>query len=111
MGHLECADVEHIGSCRSQPVAIKGIWSQCSTLRNSHPECLIQQAEGRQLCSSWVGWFVAYTLRARPWWKQQGSVTREEDTCEKVVMRCGSGEAWSPDRKLVYSGRCDWGEP
>lgn len=52
-------------------------------------------------------WFVAYTLRARSWWKQQGSVTREEDTCEKVVMRCGSGEAWSPDRKLAYGGQCD----
>lgn len=40
-----------------------------------------------------------------------GSVTREEDTCEKVVMTCGSGEAWSPDRKLAYSGQCVWGEP
>lgn len=28
-----------------------------------------------------------------------GSVTREEGTCGKVVMSCGSGESWSPVRK------------
>lgn len=50
-------------------------------------ECLVQQAEGRT-ASQELGCVARSTpAKARPWWKEQGSVTRE-----KVVMSCGLGK-------------------
>lgn len=41
--------------------------------------------------------------KARPWWKQQGSMTREKDAYadEKVMV---SWVVWSPERKEHKSG-------
>lgn len=62
MAFWKCRCRTHIGSCRSQPVAITGNVRLCSTLRNVLPACLIQ-AEGREPRRTWVVWFAAHTLR------------------------------------------------